>query len=116
MDACLPSRTDLTRRAVARSRAMGGDRAFLRACVQGIDDPFWQSFLSRDDALGIVYQALNAPKLERAYRATTLQKRKFSSEEIPAVTGLFTPRWVVEFLLQNTLGRTWINTHPDSRL
>src|SRR5690606_5799227 len=36
--------------------------------------------------------------------------------DIPAATQLFTPRWIVEFLVQNTLGRTWIQMHPDSRL
>lgn len=63
-----------------------------------------QNILAHDDALGKIYQAINAPALETAYRATTQQRRKFSSEEIPAVTQLFTPRFVVEFLLQNTLG------------
>jgi hypothetical protein len=70
----------------------------------------------QDDALGQIYQAINAPALQRAYRATTRERRKFSAEEIPAVTQLFTPKFVVEFLLQNTLGRHWLQMHPESRL
>jgi hypothetical protein len=76
----------------------------------------FRDVLDEDDALGRVYQALNAPALEAAYRATARERRKFSAEEIPAVTQLFTPRWVVEYLLQNTLGRQWLEAHPDSTL
>ncbi|HWE94848.1 MAG TPA: N-6 DNA methylase [Tepidisphaeraceae bacterium] len=76
----------------------------------------FRKVLDEDDALGRVYQALNAPTLEAAYRATARERRKFSAEEIPAVTQLFTPRWVVEYLLQNTLGRRWLEVHPDSTL
>ncbi len=75
-----------------------------------------QSLLNQDDALGRIYQAINAPALEAAYRGTAWTGRKFRSEEIPAVTQLFTPRWVVEFLLQNSLGRIWVRMHPDTRL
>lgn len=75
-----------------------------------------QPLLSHDDALGQIYQAINAPALEAAYRATARTGRKFTSREIPAVTQLFTPKWVVEFLLQNTLGRLWLEMHPDTRL
>ena len=75
-----------------------------------------QSLLHHDDLLGQIYQAVNAPALEAAYRATARDRRKFSSDEIPAVTQLFTPKWVVEFLLQNTLGRLWLEVHRDSGL
>jgi hypothetical protein len=75
-----------------------------------------QPLLNHDDALGQIYQAINAPALEAAYRATSRTGRKFTSDEIPAVTQLFTPKWVVEFLLQNTLGLLWLEMHPDTRL
>jgi hypothetical protein len=72
--------------------------------------------LARDDALGWFFQAINQPALRAAYRATARTGRKFASSEIPAVTQLFTPRWVVEFLLHNTLGRLWRQMHPDSKI
>jgi SAM-dependent methyltransferase len=74
------------------------------------------AILAQDDALGRIYQALNAPALESAYRATARERRKFTSSEIPTVTQLFTPRWVIEFLLHNTLGRLWRQWHPDSSI
>ncbi len=78
-------------------------------------EPFAR-LLRHDDALGRIYQAINAPALEAAYRAARRDRRKFSEQDIPAVTQLFTPRWVVEFLLHNTLGALWLEVHPDSRL
>jgi hypothetical protein len=72
--------------------------------------------IDHDDALGQVYQAINSPALENAYRATARERRKFSADEISSVTQLFTPKWVVEFLLHNTLGQLWRQMHPDTRL
>lgn len=77
-------------------------------------DPSFVPVLEQDDALGRVYQAINAPALESAYRTARRDRRKFDDDEIPAVTQLFTPRWVVEFLIENTLGRFWKQIHPDS--
>jgi type II restriction/modification system DNA methylase subunit YeeA len=38
------------------------------------------------------------------------------SEDIPAATQLFTPNWIVKYLVQNSLGATWLATYPDSPL
>src|SRR5688572_3413113 len=81
-----------------------------------LDNDSFASVLHQDDALGRIYQAINAPALEAAYRAARRERRKFAEADIPAVTQLFTPRWVVEFLLHNTLGALWLETHPDSRV
>jgi len=39
-----------------------------------------------------------------------------ASEDIPAATQLFTPNWIVKYLVQNTLGRQWLATYPNSPL
>lgn len=39
-----------------------------------------------------------------------------ASEDIPAATQLFTPNWIVKYLVQNTLGRQWMAVYPDSPL
>jgi hypothetical protein len=36
------------------------------------------------------------------------------SEDIPAATQLFTPKWIVKYMVQNSLGATWLATYPDS--
>ena len=38
------------------------------------------------------------------------------SEDIPAATQLFTPNWIVKYMVQNSLGATWLATYPDSPL
>lgn len=38
------------------------------------------------------------------------------SEDIPAATQLFTPNWIVQYLVQNSLGRLWLQTYPESPL
>ncbi len=43
-------------------------------------------------------------------------KCRIKKEDIPAATQLFTPRWIVEYMVQNTLGRLWLQNRPKSRL
>lgn len=63
--------------------------------------------------LGWLYQYFHAPELIpfRGVRAP-----KVPAGKVPVKTQLFTPGWIVEALLQNTLGRLWLQMHPDSRL
>ena len=102
---------------------IGGAEALLNAAVNAMSRKpsdlnlaGLAKWTDTDDALGQIYQAINAPALEQAYRSTALQRRKFTPKEIPAVTQLFTPKWVIEFLLHNTLGRLWRQMHPDTHL
>ena len=39
-----------------------------------------------------------------------------ASDDIPAATQRFTPKWIVRYLVQNTLGRLWLATYPQSPL
>lgn len=69
-----------------------------------------------EETIGWVYQAFNAEELQASFASAREQGKKFEPEDIPAVTQLFTIRWVVRFLIENTLGRLWLEMHPDSRL
>lgn len=69
-----------------------------------------------EETIGWVYQGFSSEELEAAFAAARTNKKKFEPEDIPAVTQLFTIRWVVRFLVENTLGRIWVEMHPDSRL
>jgi len=69
-----------------------------------------------EETVGWVYQAFNAEELQAAFTAARLSKTKFEARDIPSVTQLFTIRWVVKFLVENTLGRLWVEMHPDSKL
>jgi hypothetical protein len=69
-----------------------------------------------EETIGWVYQAFSAEELQAAFAAARQSKKKFEAEDIPSVTQLFTIRWVVRFLVENTLGRLWMEMHPDSKL
>lgn len=42
--------------------------------------------------------------------------KAYKKEEIPAVTQLFTPNWIVKYMVQNSVGAKWLETYPDSPL
>ncbi|MDG5767369.1 BREX-1 system adenine-specific DNA-methyltransferase PglX [Balneolales bacterium ANBcel1] len=64
------------------------------------------------EILGWLYQFYISEKKDEVFAS----KGKVSKEEIPAATQLFTPRWIVEYMVQNTVGKLWVMNHPDSRL
>lgn len=74
--------------------------------------PAWQS----EETIGWIYQYFNEPELQAAFAAVRLSGVKFEAADIPAATQLFTLHWVVRYLVENTLGRLWVNMHPDTQL
>jgi len=97
------------------SRLLPRPRA-LAELLALLNHPDLAAVWSEDETIGWIYQSFNAEELERAFRDARLSGKKFEATDIPAVTQLFTPRWVVRFLVENTLGRLWLQMHPDSRL
>lgn len=69
-----------------------------------------------DETVGWVYQYFNEPELQAAFEKVRLSGEKFEAKDIPSATQLFTPDWIVRTLVQNTLGRLWLDLHPDTRL
>ena len=69
-----------------------------------------------EETIGWVYQTFNSEELQAAFAGVREQGKKFAPEDIPAVTQLFTLRWVVRFLIENSLGKLWLDIHPDSSL
>jgi hypothetical protein len=64
------------------------------------------------EVLGWLYQFYISEKKD----AVMARKKTVPSEDIPAVTQLFTPHWIVRYLVENSLGRLWLRSKPDSRL
>ena len=67
------------------------------------------------EVIGWLYQfyvSEKKNKIEEGFKHNV----KASAENIPAVTQLFTPHWIVKYLVQNSLGRLWMRLHPESRL
>lgn len=69
-----------------------------------------------EETIGWVYQFFNDEEKAAVFYRLYKEKKKIQREDIPAATQLFTPRWMVQYLVHNTLGRLWLEMHPDSRL
>lgn len=80
----------------------------------GERDEDWKS--GNEETVGWLYQYFNAEEKAAAFDKVFKKKKKFEKTDLPAATQIFTPRWVVRFLVENSLGRLWLSMHPDSRL
>jgi hypothetical protein len=69
-----------------------------------------------DETLGWVYQHFNELEKAEVFERLYNKKQKIRTSDIPSATQLFTPRWIVRQLVHNTLGHTWVQMHPESRL
>ena len=65
--------------------------------------------------IGWLYQYYNSEKKDDVFAA--LKKNvKITKENIPAATQLFTPDWIVRYMVENSLGRLWVEGHPNEEL
>lgn len=85
-----------------------GDDDFLYHLVTDIPEATWDDV----EILGWMYQFYNK-ELKDAFFAS---KRKAAPEDLGPATQLFTPEWIVRYMVDNSLGRLWMLNHPDSRL
>jgi len=88
----------------------------LNALLEMLNRPELASAWRADETIGWVYQYFNEPELQAAFEKVRTSGAKFEAKDIPSATQLFTPHWIVRFLVHNTLGRLWVRMHPDTRL
>ncbi|HPP76125.1 MAG TPA: SAM-dependent methyltransferase, partial [Armatimonadota bacterium] len=87
----------------------------LRELIEMLNAPKLQDAWApgEEETIGWIYQYFNEPDVE-------IFKGKAAMKVPPSLiapkTQLFTPRWIVKLLVHNTLGRLWMQMHPDSRL
>ncbi len=67
------------------------------------------------EVIGWLYQFYISEKKAEVFEGLKRNK-KIRPEDIPAATQLFTPHWIVRYLVQNSLGRLWMLSRPNSRL
>lgn len=67
------------------------------------------------EVIGWLYQFYIAERKDEIF-AGFKKNKKAGAEEIPAATQLFTPHWIVRYLVENSLGRLWMLNRPTSRL
>ena len=67
------------------------------------------------EVIGWLYQFYISEKKDQVFDALKKNK-KIEASDIPAATQLFTPHWIVRYLVENSLGRLWLLNHPQSKL
>ena len=67
------------------------------------------------EVIGWLYQFYISEKKDEVFEGLK-KNRKITPENIPAATQLFTPHWIVKYLVENSLGRLWMLNKPDSKL
>ena len=67
------------------------------------------------EVIGWLYQYYISERKDKVFEALK-QNQKIEAGDIPAATQLFTPHWIVRYLVENSLGRLWMLNHPNSGL
>jgi len=74
-----------------------------------------EDFLEAVEIIGWMYQYYNTESKDETF-ALLKQNVKITKERIPAATQLFTPDWIVRYMVENSLGRLWLEGHPNNIL
>ena len=83
----------------------------IEQMISQIPEDNWQDAVQ---IIGWLYQYYNSEKKDDVFAA--LKKNvKITKENIPAATQLFTPDWIVRYMVENSLGRLWVEGHPDAK-
>jgi type II restriction/modification system DNA methylase subunit YeeA len=82
--------------------------SILKKLVSAIEEEDWLDI----EIVGWLYQFYISEKKDEVIGA----KSKVKAEDIPAATQLFTPHWIVRYMVENSLGRLWLEAHPESGL
>ena len=84
----------------------------IRKMVEDIEESDWREEV---EIIGWMYQYYISEKKDEVFAA--LKKNvKITKENIPAATQLFTPKWIVKYMVENSLGRLWLEGHPNEEL
>ncbi|MDK2829374.1 MAG: hypothetical protein PWP67_2194, partial [Clostridium butyricum] len=84
----------------------------IRKMVEDIEESDWKEEV---EIIGWMYQYYISEKKDEVFAA--LKKNvKITKENIPAATQLFTPKWIVKYMVENSLGRLWLEGHPNTEL
>lgn len=81
----------------------------IHEMVTSIPTEDWQDAVQ---IIGWLYQFYISEKKD----AVLAKKGKVTKEEVPARTQLFTPDWIVRYMVENSLGRLWVEGHPNEEL
>jgi type II restriction/modification system DNA methylase subunit YeeA len=84
----------------------------VRDLIEIIDEEDWKEQV---EIIGWLYQYYISEKKDEVFADLKINK-KISKENIPAATQLFTPKWIVQYMVENSLGKLWLGSHPNEEL
>ena len=84
----------------------------IRDLVDNIEE---DNFKEQVEIIGWLYQYYISEKKDEVF-AELKKNKKITKENIPAATQLFTPNWIVKYMIENSLGRLWLEGHPNEEL
>ena len=84
----------------------------LARLIADIDEQDWTDQVQ---IIGWLYQYYNTELKDDTF-AQLKKNVKITKERIPAATQLFTPDWIVRYMVENSLGRLWLEGHPNAEL
>lgn len=88
------------------------EEGIVHKLVNDIDE---EDFREQVEIIGWLYQYYISEKKDEVFAALKKNK-KITKENIPAATQLFTPDWIVKYMVENSLGRLWLEGHPNEEL
>jgi hypothetical protein len=88
------------------------DTATIRDVMKLLAEEVSEQDWKEDDIIGWIYQYYN----EEARREFRKARRRPTADDIPVINQFYTTPWIVKSLVDNTLGRLWLETHPESKL
>ncbi|MGI6704536.1 MAG: BREX-1 system adenine-specific DNA-methyltransferase PglX [Clostridia bacterium] len=100
----------------------------IKDLVESIEEYDWKIELDEEEKkleaekgehgieiIGWLYQYYISEKKDEVF-AGLKKNKKITKENIPAATQLFTPKWIVKYMVENSLGRLWVESHPNEDL
>ncbi|NMB17504.1 MAG: BREX-1 system adenine-specific DNA-methyltransferase PglX, partial [Firmicutes bacterium] len=86
--------------------------SIVRRLVAEIPEEDWREQV---EIVGWLYQYYISERKDEVY-ASFKKRKKASKHDIPPATQLFTPNWIVRYMVDNSLGRLWLESRPESEL
>jgi type II restriction/modification system DNA methylase subunit YeeA len=111
----LPFLFDETHTALFMPGNLLNQDSMVRKLVNDIPEEDWRDTPDSENGVEIVgwlYQFYISERKDAVIGA----KSKVAARDIPAATQLFTPHWIVRYMVENSLGRLWLDSHPESKL
>ncbi len=102
---------------------MFGEESIVAYLVEGIEEVYWKIDLCEEESeiedhgieiIGWLYQYYFSEKKEEIF--LELKKEKLTKDNIPTATQIFTPKWIVKYMVENSLGKLWFESSSNAKL